>query len=218
VPSVIIAKTTITIAQGLFLLLGLAVAWLVVPTDARLLWAMVVLLVLLTIGVTGFVIVQIRGGLGGNGGVLSRFSLLARAAAGVGEVEGALRDFYTRQQPRLLLSIFFHLLGWVLSAAETWVILQAVGRPVSPATAVVIEAFGTGFRFASFMVPGHIGVLEGGHVATFVALGLDGSTGLAFTLVRRVRELAWTGLGMLILVGFRFLPRLAVPAPLEPEA
>ena len=53
----------------------------------------------------------------------------------------------------------------------------------------MIEAFGTGVRFATFLVPASLGVQEGGFVVTFVALGLSAADGVAFGLVRRLREL-----------------------------
>ena len=40
VPSVVIAKTTLTIAQALFLLIGVALAWTMLATDSRVLGAM----------------------------------------------------------------------------------------------------------------------------------------------------------------------------------
>ncbi len=85
-----------------------------------------------------------------------------------------------------------------MSALETYVILLCLGSPVSLELALIIEAIGTGVRFASFMVPAHIGVLEGGHVVTFVALGLSPAAGLSFMLVRRVREATWVGVGFLL--------------------
>ena len=77
-------------------------------------------------------------------------------------------------------------------------------------TATVIEAFGTGIRFATFLIPGSLGVLEGGYAATFAALGLGGTMGVSFSLVRRLREIVWVAVG---LVAFAFL---RVPRPPDP--
>ena len=82
---------------------------------------------------------------------------------------------------------------------EPWLILRWIGLPVSLAEAAAIEAFSTGIRFAAFLVPGYLGALEAGHMAIFAALGLGAPTGLSFTLIRRVREGAWTALGFLLL-------------------
>jgi hypothetical protein len=50
-------------------------------------------------------------------------------------------------------------------------------------------------------------------MAIFVALGLGAPAGLSFTLIRRVRELAWAGLGFLALTTLR---AQAPPAPTGP--
>jgi glycosyltransferase 2 family protein len=68
------------------------------------------------------------------------------------------------------------------------------------ATATVIEAVGSGVRFATFLVPGSLGVLEGANTGLFVALGLSASAGLAFSLVRRARQAVWIAIGLLLLV------------------
>ena len=113
----------------------------------------------------------------------------------------------------MTLSILFHFLAWLIGALEPWLILHWMGMPVSLAQATAIEAFSTGIRFAAFLVPGYLGALEAGHMAIFVALGLGAPAGLSFTLVRRVREATWTGVGFLALTTLR---AQASPAPEEP--
>jgi len=61
VPSVVIAKTTITIAQALCLLIGVGLAWTMLPTDSRVIGAMLWLLVVEVVAVAGFVGVQVVG-------------------------------------------------------------------------------------------------------------------------------------------------------------
>jgi glycosyltransferase 2 family protein len=217
-PSVIVAKTTITMAQTLFLLLGIVVAWLALPVrEAWLLKPMTALLGLELLAVGGFVYAQMSGMVAGGGRLLERMGLVRSNHRGLPlrRIDRSLALFYRRQPVRLALSIGFHFLGWVMSAVETWFILWLLGVPVSPATAVIIEACGTAVRFVSFFVPGHLGALEGGNVAVFLALGLNPATGLSAILVRRVREAAWVGLGFLLLRAPRRRSSV-VPIP-EPE-
>jgi uncharacterized membrane protein YbhN (UPF0104 family) len=47
-------------------------------------------------------------------------------------------------------------------------------------------------------VPASVGAQEGGYVVTFVALGLPPSTAVAFGLTRRVREILWIIVGLVI--------------------
>ena len=208
-PSVIVAKTTITIAQALLLLVGLPCAWLLLPTDSPLLRLMLWLLVVEMLATAGFVLFQAGGMLGRGGRVLGRFAVLERLAGGLGRIDDSLVVFYRREPLRLALSTLFHFLGWVGSALEIWVVLQLLGIEISLTAALLIEAFSTAVRFATFMVPASIGALEGGHVAIFTALGLGGTTGMSFSIVRRIREATWIGVGFLALAVYRGF----VPAP-----
>jgi hypothetical protein len=202
-PSLLIVKTTSTASQGLFLLLGILIARWTLPSSLALVRVMEWLLLLEVIGVVGFVVVQMRGVVAGGHAVLDRFGFSGGADLGEAatHVDRALVAFYRGQPRRLALSLTCNLLGWITRAAEVWLILYLLGAAVSVATAMIIEAFGTGISFATFFLPVDVGVEEGGAVATFVALGLGGATGLSLSLVRRVREVAWTALGLLLLAG-----------------
>jgi putative membrane protein len=212
-PSVIVAKTTITIAQGLLLIVGLPCAWALLPHDSPLLRVMLWLLLVEVLAVAGFVLFQMGGLLGRGGRVLGRIAVLERLAGGLGRLDDSLAVFYRREPVRLALSTLFHFLGWVASALEVWVALHLLGVEISFAAALLIEAFSTAVRFATFMVPASIGALEGGHVAIFTALGLGGTTGMSFSIVRRIREATWIGVGFLALAAYRGF--VHVPAPVS---
>ena len=209
VPSVIIAKTTITIAQGIFLLLGVALA-VATLAGSRLLLAMEWLVALEVIALALFIVMQTRGLVGWSARLLDRLGIRRMSGSSTAaRVDAALADFYRREPRRLALSILFHLGAWLLGIAETWLILWFLGIPVSWTTATVIEAFGTGIRFATFLIPGSLGAQEGGYVVTFVALGLRGADGVTFGLVRRFRELVWVGIGLLLFAAMRRGPVVA---------
>ena len=46
-------------------------------------------------------------------------------------------------------------------------------------------------------------MLEGGYVVTFAALGLGSTTAVSFSLVRRIREAVWVGLGLVAFAATR---------------
>jgi hypothetical protein len=62
---------------------------------------------------------------------------------------------------------------------------------------------------AFFFVPARVGVQEGGLYTIFFALGLDPAKGFSLGLVRRLRELVW-GLVGLIILGLCRHPRSSV--------
>lgn len=69
----------------------------------------------------------------------------------------------------------------------------------SVTSATLVEALGSGVRFATFFVPAGLGTIESANAAAFAALGWAASDGLAFSLVRRGRQAVWVGLGLALL-------------------
>jgi glycosyltransferase 2 family protein len=218
ISSVVAAKTTITIAQGLFLLLGIGFAWVLVPWDSALLHGMFWLLVLEILMLAGFVVAQVRGMFGWGHSLLERVGI---RVLGYGEtvqrVDAGLARFYRHAPARLLLSIAFHLLAWLLGIVEAYLILRFLGVEVSLATATVIEALGTAVRFATFLIPGSVGVLEGGYVASFVGLGLRSTDAISFGLVRRVREIVWVVVGLVLFTVLRPASSARLSEAVHPE-
>ena len=207
--SVIVAKTTITLGQGLYFILGVVVAWRTGLTGSALLHGMLWLLGIEAVALGLFVLVQTRGMLGWTLRLLERLGVRPpRGQATLGRVDDALGQFYRTAPERLGLSIGFHFIAWALGSVETWLILKFLGSEVSLATATVIEAFGTAVKVATFLVPASLGVLEGGFLATFATLGLSSTTAISFSLVRRLREAVWVAIGLIA---------FAVMRPREPR-
>jgi uncharacterized protein (TIRG00374 family) len=196
VPSVIVAKTTITLAQGLFLLLGVVLAWSSALPDATLLHGMLWLLAIEAVALTGFVVAQTRGMFAWGGRLATQVGVKGVKTEALGRIDDVLARFYSTAPGRLALSIAFHFIAWLLGSVETWLILRFLGAPVSLTAATVIEALGTAVRFVTFLIPASLGVLEGGYLVTFAALGLGPTTAVSFSLVRRIRESVWVGLGL----------------------
>jgi glycosyltransferase 2 family protein len=209
VPSIVIAKTTITMAQAVFLLAGLWLAWRALPVDAEVLRWMMWLLVVEVVAVAGFAGVQVSGLVGRGGRVLKMFGVI-KDAAYAETLDRTLRDYYRTEWRRFGLSLSFHLVGWLLGALEAFIILWALGLSVPLATATIIEAFGSGVRFATFLVPASLGPSEAANAAAFAALGLGAGAGLAFSFVRRARQAVWIVLGLAVLAVMRWsAPRAA---------
>jgi uncharacterized protein (TIRG00374 family) len=203
VPSVIVAKTTITLAQGLFLLLGVVLAWSSALPDATLLHGMLWLLAIEAVALTGFVVAQTRGMFAWGGRLATQVGVKGVKTEALGRIDDVLARFYSTAPGRLALSIAFHFIAWLLGSIETWLILRFLGAPVSLTAATVIEALGTAVRFVTFLIPASLGVLEGGYLVTFAALGLGSTTAVSFSLVRRIREAVWVGLGLVAFAATR---------------
>jgi len=203
--SVIVSKTTSVLAQGFFLVAGIALALIALPQASPLLKGMAWLAAAEALALGGFVLVQQKGCFGGGLRFLRRLGLSLGGARdeGAQRLDRALSNFYRHHRGRLTLSLLFHFGGWVAGSLEVYLILHLMGISISLITVLVIEAFAAAIKSAAFLIPGGLGALEGGNMAVFAAFGLGAGIGLSVTLVRRVRELTWVAAGLVALSLFR---------------
>jgi uncharacterized membrane protein YbhN (UPF0104 family) len=207
VPSIVVAKTTIVIAQTIFLLVGIVLAWAVLDVSGAVIRGMLWLLAIQIVAVGGFFGVQLAGFVGRAGRVLAWLGVTTDAAAAE-RLDASLRHYYRHEWRRFAASTGFHTLGWLTGAAlEATLMLWLLGVTTSMTMAVVIEALGSGVRFASFMVPAGLGAFEGANAAAFGALGFGAAAGLAFSFVRRARQTVWIVVGLVVLLGMRLADR-----------
>ena len=195
----IVDKTGITIGQVLFLAVGLVVAILRFDLAVDVLWAMVALLGVQIIVVAAFMFVQCAG-LGDR---------TVRVLGRLGFDAGGAHARSVARFDRMLAAAYRERRGAVLACV---LVLRWLDVRASFAAALAIDAFGAGIKFMAFAIPGALGVLEGGYMVLFSAFGFDGGLGLSFTLVRRLRMVAWSVAG---LVALALLRDSATPAPVS---
>lgn len=210
--SLILARTINILALVLFLAIGFAFVLRSPALPESTKWAAGIGLAVLSAGIFGFLAVQ-------SYGVttwLIRFmdgSPLARRAATALEhvraVDGRLAAFYRQDWPRFAAAMAGAFANWSLGALETFVILWAIGHPVSFVDAWIVEAATQLARAGAFFVPAAIGVQEGAFVLICGLLTGSPAAGLATALIRRLRQIAWMGWGLAIAASFRRAPAVA---------
>ena len=109
-------------------------------------------------------------------------------AGGAAALDDAIGDVY-RRRGRLALSCAWRLAGWVAGAGEVWLALHFLGHPVTVAEALLLESLGQAVRAMAFVIPGGLGVQEGGFIVLGQVIGLSPELALALSLVKRIREL-----------------------------
>jgi len=125
---------------------------------------------------------------------LARFADAGNAEALDREIFGAFRS-----RPLDLAAAVLCFLGaWCIGIVEVRMIHSFLGAPVSWGTAFSIESLSVLIETAFFFVPAKAGTQEGGKVAIFAALGLDPARGFALGVVRRLRELVWAMVGLVV--------------------
>jgi putative membrane protein len=200
----IIAKLLISISQFFFVILGGALALSHLVTRPDVLWPLILLVI-----VVGVLLAGLSYGLR-----VGLFTMLFRALdrwnvtpsfmerwrAQLRQLDETIVGFARRYPSRLFLSWALHFLGWALGALEVLAIFYAVGIPISIGEAIAIEALASVVKAVAFFIPGSLGVQDGGNVLLLTMFGYPSSLGLTFSLVRRLRELLWISLGLVVLL------------------
>lgn len=190
--SVVVDITAGLVAQVVFAFAGLALLFLSTESSAKSLAGLGAGVLLLVGMLAGLVWFQRSRGFR---------RLVERIAGMLGEPEkaqergaafqSAIGGAYTG--PSFTACCVLRLIAWSLGAMEVWLALRFMGIAASPARAVILESLGQAAKTAGFLVPGGLGVQEGGYVFLGPLAGLTRSASLALSLVKRARELV-TGL------------------------
>ncbi len=120
-----------------------------------------------------------------------------RVARFASDVERQLLELIRGSRTRLAVLAVATIAAYLCMAAEAWVILRAVGVPISLMGATAIETFSRVASFASAFIPANLGALEASSVAAVAAVGAAGA-GAPLALARRIRGIFWAGLGLAI--------------------
>lgn len=104
------------------------------------------------------------------------------------ELYAGLAAFYANRGG-LARSGAWHLLVWFFGAIEVWIVLRLMGHPISYEHAVVIESLMHAVRGVAFVLPGALGVQEGGLIVLCAIFGVPPADAIALSLVKRVPDL-----------------------------
>ena len=202
--AVVTSRTGLILAQSLLVVFGIVA--LLVRLGRRVAAPIALAGLLGLTALFGLLLVRVQ-----KGGVAR---MVARGLAGLlrtssqtaGRVERSAADFdahlatvYATRRLTLLGAAAWHMLGWLASAAEVWVVLRLLGTSISQTDALIVEGLAQPIRATSILVPGAVGTQEGGGVALCSWLGIPPATGLALWLVRRGREVLFDAVGLLYL-------------------
>ncbi len=192
--AVITVSTTLqALAQVVFIVVGIAAFAAFAEGGLPGPWRLPLLATILLL--VALVVVFYRLQRHGFYGLFSRLAhkTLRRDGAGFTEraddVDVAVRGLYAKRA-RLVGSFVLSLVGWLVGAGEVWLALFFLGHPVSCLDALLVESVGQAVRGAAFMIPGSLGVQEGGYLLLGPLVGIAPETALALSLARRARELA----------------------------
>ena len=207
--SVMIDKLTFALGQTAFLLVGLGAVLQVVPFSPRERVLSIVAAALWFVGVAGFFILQRRGifrfGVGALRSVFGGSGMMERLPDHAADFDERISRFLSAHHGDLIASSVWHFVGQTARTLQFYLALQALGFTPSLETCLTAAS---GFVFMEatlFLIPGKVGVLEGGYVLVFAALGYPSWVAIVVSFALRLSELAsaLAGLGALGWYHFR---------------
>ena len=208
--SVVIAKTTKTIAEVLFILLGVVLTFWTLDDDGssgQKVLAAWLSVGLLLFGTAAFVFVQ-RQGL--FAGALEFFRKIGLRIGYLESREGKLRsldrmilEFYRHNRPAVYASTGLFFLGWIAEAGEVYLFIWYLGGPAKPLASISIAALSVFIKGTTFFIPGSLGAQDLGNLFLLKDFGYSEVAGVTFALLRRFREMVWIGMGLLCITVLR---------------
>ncbi len=205
--SVVTAKTIMTLAQIMFIVLGLGLMFGILGMTDQNLFAALIGVGTLLFGLGLFMMVQ-RYGLAV--GLLTCFrrlklsiSYLEKRESQLIELDHTIRQFYAERRTTFLFALSVYFLGWLMESLEVYAILYFLGVDVDVLSSVSIAALAVLIKGGTFFIPGSLGAQEGGYLLMLLGFGYDEVTGVAFALVRRMREVIWIMIGLVFLAIFK---------------
>jgi len=200
--SVVIHKGVAILSLVLYIFLGLGLVPFLLPLDGSLVMFLGLGAFLLAGGALLFVLVQGRGPCMWSLRLLERIGLCPRRLKDKEEelqsLDAAMASFYREHPGRGLLSLALFLLAWMTHAVEVYLIFWLLGHPISWGVAVCLDALAMLFTAMGFFIPASLGVQDGGNVLLALGFHLGATLGAAFSILRRLREAFWMGLGLLL--------------------
>ncbi|MGI9451575.1 MAG: flippase-like domain-containing protein [Geminicoccaceae bacterium] len=196
---VVVDLATTVYAQMAFAAFGLVGFAIFLRGHDDLVWHLGATLLVLGILVLGFFVAQQRGGFTR---VVRTFEAMLMVDAPhprsyAQALDRTIHRLYRRHRP-LVMSISLHLLAWLVGAGEIYLAAAFCDTPVTLIQAVVLESLVVIVRAAAFLIPGALGVQEGGFILLGSYFGVPPDQALAISLIRRVRELALGVPGLLV--------------------
>jgi glycosyltransferase 2 family protein len=115
-------------------------------------------------------------------------------------LDAQLSRFY-REHPRCcLLALLLFLLSWPVHGLEVYLFFSLADQPIDLSLALCLDALAVLFAALGFMIPASAGVQDGGTLLLSLGFNLGATMGIAFAIVRRLREAFWLSLGLLVVV------------------
>ena len=199
--SVLIAKAAQSVGLVFFVGLGLTVGGNKGGSSLAHHPRTLIALVLLTGGISMFTLLLTRRSFSRLGKWLHNLTghpWLQNQEAKLMALDDSIGAFYREGKARFLGSVLWHVGGWTAGALEVALIFFLIGHRIDWRQAWFIGAMAQLASVIGLFAPAGVGLYEGGHYLAATILGISPALGVSVALIRRVREIFWDLVGLLL--------------------
>jgi glycosyltransferase 2 family protein len=199
--SVVIHKGILVLSLSLYIFLGLALAPIFLPDAMEHIAGLSLAALVLTLAGLTFVMVQRQGPCGQVVRLFTKLgwcpALLKDKEEFLNDLDNSMSRFYRHHPGRAALAFSLFFLSWVLHAVEVYIMFILLGHPIDWGLALCLDSLAMLFSAMGFFIPAAAGIQEGGNILLALSFNLGLTLGAAFSILRRLREAFWLGLGLL---------------------
>jgi hypothetical protein len=139
----------------------------------------------------------------------------ARVADLSEDIDERIADFHAAGRGDAAVSTLLHMAGKAIGAVQLALFFYWLEVPVALLDIVSIFLVARAIALAAFFVPASLGTQEGGLMLAMSLVGIPVSLGLTFSLVLRLEQIFWAGIGLVAYAGVLW-QRRGSPPPSPP--
>jgi len=135
-----------------------------------------------------------------------RWSFLLPRSEKIRLFEENVYGFYGKHRALFFVVLILDLCASLTGVAEAFIILRKTTQQYSWLAAFLLESVNRIVNVVFSFVPLRLGVDEGGAGLALGLLGYGSATGVALAVIRKIRALFWTAVGLLIMARYAMVP------------
>lgn len=117
----------------------------------------------------------------------------------ISQMDELISDLYKNRKRDFLLSLSFEFIARILVCVEVILMMQAIKQPITFGESVLIESLQSLISNLFFFMPMQMGAREGGFVIVYGMLSIPLAYGVFVSICKRIRELFWTLIGVVLI-------------------